>query len=330
MKRLNLFLIFILAMVLVIPTRVDAATDQGLEWNIQENDEFHFKLNINGTSLIVEEIYFVIENTPPTIPDSIVEWSEIPYCDVGVFYANGTDLGMISLVFLGLINVGGAIEVPIGNFDILEQLLAAELTGETFNTDATTWGVSVVLDASATEEIVITASYSISDGFLATYQMSTYNKTTPGHYNLTSELSVIRDVENPIIVGPPDMEFYVDDINDDLTWYVSDANPAEYEITLNGSIIDSGNWTSDISDFSISLDNFEVGYYIYSITVSDIRTNTATDTVIVTIIESLVIVDDIATTDVGLFGMSWLSLLVTFGSIGVIVVVGLLILRSRK
>ena len=80
------------------------------------------------------------------------------------------------------------------------------------------------------------------------------------------------------------------------------------------------------------MDGSDVGYNIYSIVVSDLIMNTAMDTV--TLVESPVMVDDPVPTDTntepGLFGLSWLSLFLTIGATGVIVVFVFLIVRTRK
>ncbi|MHA1481213.1 MAG: hypothetical protein ACTSQZ_07310, partial [Candidatus Thorarchaeota archaeon] len=153
----------------------------------------------------------------------------------------------------------------------------------------------------------------------AKYEIRGFNTTNPGQYDFRNEVKVIRDDESPLIDEPLDMQFYVDDISDDLIWNIADENPAEYVIRLNGSVIASGIWTSNMSSIVVSLEGLDVGCYNYTIEVIDFRMNTATDSVIVTIMESS-----------GISISNWLSILTTIGALGVIVVVCLLILRSRK
>ncbi|MHA2135773.1 MAG: NosD domain-containing protein [Candidatus Thorarchaeota archaeon] len=69
----------------------------------------------------------------------------------------------------------------------------------------------------------------------------------------------------------------------ELTWKAYDANPLSYEITSNGTIIESGPW--DGRNITISLDGLEVGTYNFTVTVIDIERTSSTAAAIVRVLK---------------------------------------------
>ena len=174
---------------------VAAATSEGLEWGFAVGDRFDFTWTAtDGTTTETEELYMNITAVPANpIPDPFDDWTEMPYFDIGIYWANDTDLGAAVFIFIFLAATGGVIAVPIGNFELLQEVLAPELTGETFNNDASIWGVSWATDLTTTEEMVITANYAKSDGFLAEYSISTessVNDTVFGSFTIARDLGL--------------------------------------------------------------------------------------------------------------------------------------------
>ncbi|TFG13841.1 hypothetical protein EU537_05115 [Candidatus Thorarchaeota archaeon] len=176
MKRaLNMiFVLAIVSMFMVSP--VAAATSQGLEWGVQFGDRFDFTMTSTDEDVPSEGLYVNITDMPAlAIPDPLTDWNAIPQPDIDFWWQNGTSMGITALIFIGIFFVGGKFTLPIGNFTLLENLLAPELTGEDINTAGGLWTVEWSMDTTATEEAKITAAYSTSDGFLADYRIETWS-----------------------------------------------------------------------------------------------------------------------------------------------------------
>ncbi|MHA1935880.1 MAG: hypothetical protein ACW97A_11405 [Candidatus Thorarchaeota archaeon] len=193
MKR-TLQIIVVLGLVaLFVATPVEAATSQGFEWGVGFGDRFDYTLTgDDGVDTFDEAIYINVTAVPAlAIPDPLTDWGNIPDFDVEFWWANGTSMGLLVLVFLGLIAVGSKLVLPIGNFTHLQSLLATELTGETITPGGNLWTVVWSEDTTATEEFRITASYSTVDGFLAEYKFETWGSA---NNTLLQSFHVTRDV----------------------------------------------------------------------------------------------------------------------------------------
>lgn len=176
MKRaLNVILaVAIVTMFLVSP--VAAATSQGLEWGVASGDRFDFTMSSTDEDVPSEDIYLNITDMPAlAIPDPLDDWNAIPEPDIGFWWENGTSMGLSTLIFLGIYFVGAKFALPVGNFTLLQSLLAPELTGEDITSAGGLWTVEWSMDTTATEEAKITAAYSTSDGFLAEYKIETWS-----------------------------------------------------------------------------------------------------------------------------------------------------------
>lgn len=126
----------------------------------------------------------------------------------------------------------------------------------------------------------------------------------PGEYNYTLLVSdCIFNVTDTVYVTVIAFDDPIPEINspDDLTitegalgynieWYPTDNNPGHYEIYLNETLLEFGNWTSG-NAIDVSLDGLSAGVHVYMIVVSDIYWMNATDTVIVTVISIPVDID---------------------------------------
>ncbi|MFX0108523.1 MAG: hypothetical protein ACFE7R_09585, partial [Candidatus Hodarchaeota archaeon] len=70
----------------------------------------------------------------------------------------------------------------------------------------------------------------------------------------------------------------------DISWAFIDYGPSSYEILLDGTQIESGEWDSGIIiELSIAINSLSPGTYNYTIIVTDIGGNTASDTWFLTI-----------------------------------------------
>ena len=171
MKRTLQVLVALSVVAMFLVTPVAAATSQGLEWGFVISDEFEFQLTSTEDGWN-EEMYMNITSMPAlAISDPVTDWSQIPDPHVGMWWANGTSVGFIALIFLGLLVLGSKIAVPIGNFSLLDDLVAAELTEEDTIDETNVWGVSWSSSINATHENRLSATYAKADGFLAEYKI---------------------------------------------------------------------------------------------------------------------------------------------------------------
>ncbi|MHA2150271.1 MAG: hypothetical protein ACXAAN_16655, partial [Candidatus Thorarchaeota archaeon] len=244
MNRVSKLVILLFLATLICAIPVSAQTDQGFEWGFVYDDEIHFMMHLNGTGLqIDEEIYFVSNDTLPTIPDSMDEWTDIPYTGIDAYYANGTQLGIEILAFVAMYNV----YLPIGNWALLSSLAQATHNVENFTLDSEDpffWGYSWedndwVLRAG---EVTIYSNYTLyvhvaylkTDGFLTHYSVDAYNTTTmadEGEITL-ERLGIEKYSETiaPTTDHPDDVVYIEGQEGNTIIWFARDDNPGAYEI----------------------------------------------------------------------------------------------------
>jgi hypothetical protein len=98
---------------------------------------------------------------------------------------------------------------------------------------------------------------------------------------------VSPDTTNPTIPPPNDKICIVGTIGHNITWFPEDKNPNSYEIWRNGSLVIAGKWNRSGEAICINIDGLPVGLYIHKLIVWDIEENNSTDTVELTILESM-------------------------------------------
>jgi hypothetical protein len=178
MKRaLELFFVFaIVAFLLMTP--VAAATDQGLEWGVQNGDRFDFNMHENDDGNVVDEALYMLVDSRPSIADGISNWGAVPGVIIDGFWANGSSMEWSILIFLGIFFVDGEFCFPIGNWTLLSELRTSDpdaaITDSIFF-----WGFSwrgTFFDPEL--QVQIGVDYLKSDGFLAHYTVETVNQTS--------------------------------------------------------------------------------------------------------------------------------------------------------
>ena len=111
-------------------------------------------------------------------------------------------------------------------------------------------------------------------------------------YTLGSESEMvltkwIYDVELPTLNDYADVCYEQSDSVFSLRWYAYDENPTSYLVYKNGRTVDSGNWTSGEA-IEIEIDQSSaLGQYNYTIIVEDLSGNIASDSVMVTIQDTI-------------------------------------------
>ncbi|QEE16958.1 hypothetical protein DSAG12_02789 [Promethearchaeum syntrophicum] len=98
---------------------------------------------------------------------------------------------------------------------------------------------------------------------------------------------ILLDTECPLIDSPADLTYTYNTIGHNITWSVSDSNPYQYQLFING--IGQGLNPWDGSNLSFNVDGFSIGNYNVTLWVSDIEGNWAQDQVNVTVESEFII-----------------------------------------
>lgn len=210
MKRALQIMLALALVSMFLMQPVAAATSQGLEWGFASGARFDFTMSSTEDDF-TEAMYMNITAMPAlAIPDPLTSWTSIPMPTVGMWWANGTTIGLYVLLFFGLITVGSRLAVPIGNYSLLESLITPILTGEDIINTANTWGVTWGEEENATHEYLITGTFAKADGFLAEYKIETLLSSTQ---QVLESITVIR---NNIPSGGLDLDYILDWIQNNL------------------------------------------------------------------------------------------------------------------
>ncbi len=197
MKRTLQLMLAIMVVGMFMVTPVAAATSQGLEWGIVTGDRFDYTLTSTDFNLD-EEMFVNITGMPAlAIPDPISTWGQIPFPDLGFYWANETSLNWLEvlILFFGLATVGSRFAVPAGNFSLLQSLLAPVLSGEDYPDSTNVWGVEWSEELTPTEDITVNGEYSRVDGFLTEYRIETVSSLND---SVLSSTTLIRDNIPPV------------------------------------------------------------------------------------------------------------------------------------
>ncbi|MHA1135122.1 MAG: hypothetical protein ACTSSE_01405 [Candidatus Thorarchaeota archaeon] len=89
----------------------------------------------------------------------------------------------------------------------------------------------------------------------------------------------ISEAEPPIVNHPSDIKYVVGDTGYNVTWLPEDAYPDHYEIFINETIYESGDWNG--SEILVLVDGYDVGVYNFTLVVYDVLGQKTIDTVFV-------------------------------------------------
>ena len=145
--------------------------------------------NYKDSSENLDEVVYMIVLDLPIVPNIVTNWAQLPNPTLNVTWANGTSMGLMALVFIGLGFTGGHFGLPVGNWTFIEELATdASWTNTTIDNGATYFKVSARINFfSFIYEV--TTEFLKSDGFLARYSLSAVNATSS---QTIGEVSVIR------------------------------------------------------------------------------------------------------------------------------------------
>ncbi|MGD9396773.1 MAG: hypothetical protein PVJ05_10120 [Candidatus Thorarchaeota archaeon] len=104
--------------------------------------------------------------------------------------------------------------------------------------------------------------------------------------NFAEDMITFRIYENvtPIIEGPDPVEFTFSETGYSLSWNITEDNPSMYEIRKNNESVANGTIDPDEPFIEYSLDGLEVGVYNFTLYANDTSGNTATHSVLVTVL----------------------------------------------
>ncbi len=287
--------LFLVLFVCCIP--INAQTNQGFEWGFDDDDAFHFMMHYEEDGMLIhEEIYIELNDTLPAIPDSMDNWTDIPWVVINSFYANGTKMGIEVITFIAMYNV----HLPIGNWALLTTLAQETHNLENFTLDPEDlffWGYSWEDDdwKISGDEFTIYTNYTINvhveylkiDGFLTHYSVYSYNTTTmePVGEITLNRLGIEQYSETtaPTLNHPSDIVYVEGQVGNNITWYASDNYPSWYRILKDGALLRSGSWNLSTEAITVIVDGLTTGEYNYTLTVYDLRGNSVSDEVLVTV-----------------------------------------------
>jgi hypothetical protein len=99
-------------------------------------------------------------------------------------------------------------------------------------------------------------------------------------------VTVVDSTVPNIATLPADITYELGSTGNDISWTWTDLLPDTYEIRRDGIIIDSGSWNSG-NPININIDGEGIGSYSYTITIYDTSGNSASDSVQVSVIDSI-------------------------------------------
>jgi hypothetical protein len=156
-------------------------------------------------------------------------------------------------------------------------------------------------------------TYSVDGLDPGTYFVRLTVLDTRGEQAQDTVLVTVQDTTLPTLVGPAD---FTTSGTVKVRWNASDLYPASWKLFVNGTQKDSGTWTGNHVDVSVS--SLDPGVYNFTLSVTDESGNTATDTVIVTV------------TAAGLFGFDTTTVIVIGLGLLLLIIIIAAVLSRRK
>ena len=295
-----------------------------LMWGYQDGARFDFHVVLTGGGSgfpdLDEMMYIEIDaDGLHTIPAIMTDFDDLPHVGAELYWANGT------VSYDPFFSHSWKLSMPIGNWSVVSDM--TETLNPTNNVtldapDPWFWGYSRDIVSGDVRHQVHT-DYLKVDGFFARHTAVFTNITTS---ELIGSITIVRtgllpytDRTAPEISHPADATFVEGATNQNITWTATDDNPTTYEISLsNGTVLDSGSWTSG-NAIVLDLDDFEAGVYDCTIIVYDIGSNYASDSVLVTV-----------TAGGGFAGLLMDNLLYIGIGVGVVILLGAIVFIRRR
>lgn len=129
----------------------------------------------------------------------------------------------------------------------------------------------------------------------------------------------VVDESPPSIDHPMIVVLLAGEATNNVTWTAIDSDPASYSVYLNGTVIETGSWTSGVP-IVVDLSSLEFGIYNATIVVSDVLGNEISDTVMVFVLPSTTPIQNMVDT----------IMLISIGIVGVGVVVIVILVKLKR
>ncbi|MBD3404635.1 MAG: hypothetical protein GF411_00690, partial [Candidatus Lokiarchaeota archaeon] len=91
----------------------------------------------------------------------------------------------------------------------------------------------------------------------------------------------VTDTVDPSVSSPADLQYTEGETGNTIEWTVDDMEPDSYELTLNGTLFQSGSWNG--SAITINVDHLSPAVYIFTLTLYDETGLSSSDSVTVTV-----------------------------------------------
>ena len=157
-------------------------------------------------------------------------------------------------------------------------------------------------------------------------------------YEISANPLFYYPVPNPApeVTPAADVTYVYGTTGNTITWIASDDNPLMYVVIKDLEItpVASGIW--DGTDITVNIDGLELGTYEYTLAVYDYSANFVLDTVTVTVVNGTITSSSTSTTTNStggggsLLDGNTLTILISVGAIGVILVVVVLIYKTKQ
>ena len=116
------------------------------------------------------------------------------------------------------------------------------------------------------------------------YLFVVYVNDTSGNSASSSVMVTIRPNAAPVLDHPDDIEYEYGAGSYQITWHGDDVSPNHYWVYRNGTVVIEGAWAGEA--ITVDVSGGDVGSYNYTIRLLDDLGNSATDTVIVTVVDT--------------------------------------------
>ncbi|MHA1929298.1 MAG: ABC transporter substrate-binding protein [Candidatus Thorarchaeota archaeon] len=132
--------------------------------------------------------------------------------------------------------------------------------------------------------MVTSGPFNVSDYVAGEYCEMTRN---PDYFYGFNDSIPSTENEAPTINHPSDIVYELGTIGHSINWTATDDNPSSYLILKDSILFKSGLWNSSTDVITVDVDGLSLGINIFTITVTDTDFASASDTVFVSVVDSL-------------------------------------------
>jgi hypothetical protein len=99
--------------------------------------------------------------------------------------------------------------------------------------------------------------------------------------NDSVNITIYEDIRAPLITPSGDLTYEEGYTGYSINWTVEESNPVSFNLTLDGSNMENGTWNG--TGYTIDVDNFDVGVYLYNMSYTDFFNQSAFSLIEVTV-----------------------------------------------